>query len=88
MEQQKLCGRDHEVRESPLRQDQFVTSQDLREELQGRDHEIRESTLRKYYLEGSEDLREDFEGNSEKPFWLKPFWLKAIVVVAKARSAD
>ena len=31
----KLCGRDHEVRESPPRQDQLVMSQDLKEELHG-----------------------------------------------------
>ena len=30
-----MCGRDHEVRESTLRQDQPVMSQDLGEELQG-----------------------------------------------------
>ena len=31
----KLCGRDHEVRESPLRRNQPEGSEDLREELQG-----------------------------------------------------
>ena len=30
----KLCGKDHEVRESTLRQDQPVMSPDLRKELQ------------------------------------------------------
>ena len=34
MEQSKLCGRDHEVRESALRQYHPVVSEDLREELQ------------------------------------------------------
>ena len=31
----KLCGRDHEVRESPVKQDQVGSSEDLRRELQG-----------------------------------------------------
>ena len=61
MEQHNLCGRDHEVRESIVRQDHLAGSEDIRREFQGN-------------LDGSQPTEAHDDSEARNDFWSNDFW--------------